>query len=77
MSRTTFYKYITILELEFDKGVNCMSNAKNIVSIIMAAVLVALCLIAITCDLSIAVKCFAIFSAVYGFFELQKWRKKK
>ena len=53
-----------------------MSNVKNIVSIIIAVVLVALCLIAITCDLSISVKCFAIFSAVYGFFELQKWRKK-
>lgn len=54
-----------------------MGNVKNIVSIIMAVVLVMFCLIAITCDLSIAVKCFAIFSAVYGFFELHKWRKNK
>ena len=54
-----------------------MCNAKNIVSIIIAVVLVALCLIAITCDLSIAVKCFVVFSTIYGFFELQKWQKKK
>lgn len=54
-----------------------MSNVKNIVSTIMAIVLVVFCLIAIACDLSIAVKCFAIFAAVYGFFELQKWRKNK
>ena len=54
-----------------------MGNVKNIVSIIMAVVVVMFCLIAITCDLSIAVKCFSIFSAVYGFFELHKWRKNK
>ena len=54
-----------------------MGNAKNIVSIVMAVVLVAFCYIAITCDLSIAVKCFAIFASIYGFFELHKWRKNK
>lgn len=53
-----------------------MSAVKNTVSIIMTLVLVSLCLIALTCDLSFAMKCITVFSAVGGFFELWKWRKK-
>ena len=54
-----------------------MGSVKSIVSVCMSVVLAAICIMAILSDLSIAVKCFVIFAAVYGFFELQKWRKGK
>ena len=54
-----------------------MGSIKNIVSICMGVVLLALCIIAILCSLSISVKCFVIFASVYGFFELHRWRKGK
>jgi hypothetical protein len=64
-------------KIEFDERVDCMGSAKSIVSIIMSAVLGALCIIAVTCNLSISLKCFVIWGAVYGFFELYKWSKNK
>ena len=54
-----------------------MGSVKNIVSIIMGLVLIALCTIAVTCNLPISLKCFVIFAAIYGFFELHKWHKNK
>lgn len=54
-----------------------MGNVKNVVSVVMAVVLLVLCLIAITSDLLITLKIFTIFAAVCGFFELHKWHKNK
>ena len=49
---------------------------KKVVAICIGAALLALCLLAISSELSIAVKCFAVFASVDGYFELYKWYKK-
>ena len=40
-------------------------------------VLVALCIIGATSNLSISLKVLVVLSAFYGFFELYKWSKSK
>jgi len=52
-----------------------MDKTKSIINILMCAVLMALLIIAIVCDLSFVIKVFTIFSVIYGFFELQKFFK--
>lgn len=52
-----------------------MGKVKNIIAICMGTVLVALCIIATLCNLSISVKVFVIFASVNGFFELYRWCK--
>ena len=53
-----------------------MHHARKLSAICMSAALTSLIVIAILCDLSPALKCFAIFSAVTGYFELYKWFQK-
>lgn len=57
--------------------VNYMNSAQKVVRFIMGVVLLALCIIGATCDLSIALKVCVVLSAFYGFFELYKWSKSK
>ena len=54
-----------------------MGSAKKIVAFIMGVVLVALCIIGATCNLSIFLKVWVVLSAFYGFLELYKWSKSK
>ena len=54
-----------------------MNSAQKVVRFIMGVVLLALCIIGATCDLSIALKVCVVLSAFYGFFELYKWSKSK
>lgn len=54
-----------------------MNNAQKVVAFIMGLVLVALCIIGATSNLSISLKVWVVLSAFYGFFELYKWSKSK
>lgn len=52
-----------------------MSYIQKLSFLCMGAALTALCLIAMLSDLSSAVKCFAVFASVDGFWELYRMFK--